>query len=416
MNEVIKNIIVMLTYTKISRRISQSSVVQAIVNYGPVSRASVAKITGLSKQTVSEIVANLEEKGWVRPVGQTEGHIGRRAVVYELLPTAALVASVDLGGTKVRAAISDLNGMIIHERLEPTDPRGGQDVVHQIAQMVHNLISDTGSSYESLHTAVIGVPGVPNPETGAILLAPNIGGIDRINFAESLSQKLGVEIIVENDVNLSALGEHWLGEKGEQDNLVYLSVGTGIGAGIVLGGSLLRGSFGAAGEVGFLPLGTDPFEPESLKTGALERSTATSAIINNYKKHSQTLKNVPEVFEAAASGDMNAILVLDHVAKNIALSIAAIAAIIDPSKVVIGGSIGSRPELLKLIIKHSSRCFPRQIKIEKTQLGSHATLVGGVATALHHLHLSLFAEGQDIGTISIPPAPAIENLKSCEMR
>ncbi len=406
----------MSSYTKISRKISQSSVVQAIVNYGPVSRASVAKITGLSKQTVSEIVAKLEAKGWVRAVGQTEGHIGRRAVVYELSPTAALVASVDLGGTKVRAALCDLNGRILYELLESTDPKGGINIVHQITRMVRNLVSNSGNSYKGLHTAVIGVPGVEDNETGEIHLAPNITGIDKINFAECLRKELGIEIIVENDVNLSALGEHWHGDQGEHDSLVFLSIGTGVGAGIVLGGNLLRGSFGAAGEVGFLPIGTDPNEPESLNSGALERATATWAIINNYKERSGIDKTVPEVFEAAASGDKYAIEVLDNVARNLAFAIAAVVAIIDPSKIIVGGSIGSRPELLKRITQYASHCIPRQIKIEKTRLGNKASLAGGVATALYHLHLSLFAEGQDIGTISVPPAPAIENFKVCEVQ
>lgn len=402
-------------YTNISRKISQSSVIQTIVKYGPISRASVAKLTGLSKQTVSEIVANFEEKGWVRAVGQTEGHIGRRAVVYELSPTAALIASVDLGGAKVRAALCDLTGRVLFEMLEPTEPRGGQDVVQQISRMIRSLVSSYGSSYEDLHTAVIGVPGVPDAKTGAILLAPNIAGIDQIDLEGSLTQELGIEIIVENDVNLSALGEHWLGDQGEQDNLVFLSIGTGIGAGIVLAGNLLRGISGAAGEVGFLPFGTDPFEPESLNSGALERAAATYAIINNYKKKSQKVKTVPEVFEAASAGDENAVEVLDDVARNIALAILALASIIDPSKVVVGGSIGSRPELLKKIIHHASRCFPRQIDIEKTKLGTHAALAGGVATALYNLHLSLFAEGQDIGNITFPPAPSLENFKVCEL-
>ena len=101
---------------------SQSAIIQAIVDYKPVSRASVSKITGLSKQTVSEIVSKLETGGWVRTVGQTEGHVGRRAVVYEMSPTAATVASVDLGGTKIRTALCDLTGTIRSEVVEPTDP------------------------------------------------------------------------------------------------------------------------------------------------------------------------------------------------------------------------------------------------------------------------------------------------------
>lgn len=92
---------------------------------------------------------------------------------------------------------------------------------------------------------------------------------------------MGIEVLIENDVNLAALGEHWMTHQGNRNNLVFLSVGTGIGAGLVIGGQLVRGA-GGAGEIGFLPFGTDPFEAESLKVGALERATATSAIIGHY--------------------------------------------------------------------------------------------------------------------------------------
>ena len=388
---------------------SQSAVVQAIANCGPISRASVAKITGRSKQTVSEIVSNLESTGWVRAVGQTEGHIGRRAIVYEISPTVALVASVDLGGSKVRVALCDLNGNVMTELVEPTAPLGGKAVIDQIARMVRTIVSKSGNSFDNLNIVVVGVPGVPDPESGAINMAPNIAGIDRLDLAGSLKRQLQVDVIVENDVNLAARGEHWLGNHGEQDSLVYLSVGTGIGAGIVVGGSLLRGINGAAGEVGFLPFGADPFDPDTLDAGALERATATNAIIRDYLFRTGDRKTVPEVFNAAESGDADAIDTLDTVARQIARATVAIVAVIDPSTVVIGGSIGSRDELLERIVHHASCCFPRKIKIEKTRLGAQAALAGGAVTALQHLHVSLFAAGQNMTKFSVPPA-AIENF------
>ena len=158
--------------SKISRRMSQSAVVQAIATYGPISRASVAKLTGLSKQTISEIVGKLEGDGWVRTVGQTEGHVGRRAVVYEIAPNAATVASVDLGGTKVRVALCDLTGSVLDERTEPTEQSGGMNVVEQVSRMVRAIAS--GPQYGDLKFAVVGVPGAPDAATGAILMAPNI--------------------------------------------------------------------------------------------------------------------------------------------------------------------------------------------------------------------------------------------------
>ena len=401
----------MAVQSKISRRMSQSAIIQAIVNYGPISRASVSKMTGLSKQTVSEIVANLEEDGWVCTVGQTEGHIGRRAVVYEISPTAATIASVDLGGTKVRVALCDLTGVVLSEYVEPTEKAGGKAILKQIARMIRSIASSKGNSFTDLHVAVIGVPGVPDPKSGAIKMAPNISGIDLFDLAEELHALLDVEVFVENDVNLAATGEHWMGNRGENDNLAYVSVGTGIGAGLVLGGALLRGSFGAAGEIGFLPFGADPFEAESLTTGALERRTATEAIVEGYFARSGEQKSVPEVFEAAAAADQNARDTLNDVAKQIARAIVSIVAVVDPSTVVIGGSIGTRDELLVRIIHHAERCYPRPIKIEKSRLGNHAALAGGAAVALSHLHVSLFAEGQKGAKISVP-APTIEVFRA----
>ena len=238
-------------------------------------------------------------------------------------------------------------------------------------------------------------------------MRPTLRELTKSTSAGELQDRLGVETIVENDVNLFALGEHWLGNRSEHDILAYLSIGTGLGAGIVVGGKLLRGSFGAAGEVGYLPFGADPFDAESLKIGALERVAATDAIIEFYRNRTGRRLSVPDVFDAAGQGDDAAIETLDAVAGQIARATAAIAAVLDPSTIVVGGSIGARDELLVRIRDQARRCFPRRIEIEKTRLGDRAALAGGAATALNHLHVSLFAEGQKGAEITIPP-PSIE--------
>ena len=397
--------------SRISRRMSQSAVIQAIANYGPTSRASVAKQTGLSKQTVSEIVANLEAEGWVRVVGQTEGNIGRRAVVYEISPSAATIASVDLGGTKVRVALCDLTGKVLAERVEPTSHEGGISIVDQIVRLIRASTDAPDTNFGELRIAVVGVPGVPEAETGAVLMAPNIAGIDQIDLAGLLQDRLGVEVFVENDVNLAALGEHWLGNPGDTDDLVFISVGTGIGAGIVVGGNLLRGSTGGAGEIGFLPFGADPFEQESLEVGAFERVSATKAIIDLYASKSGQTADVPSIFEAANAGDAAALTTLDEVAKQISRGAAALVAVVDPSAIVLGGSIGIREELLERVRRYMAMCCPKPFEIEKSRLGDHAALAGGASVALTHLHLSLFAEGQKGAEISVPP-PDIAYFKA----
>lgn len=396
--------------TNLSRRMTLSNIVQAITTYGPISRASVAKMTGYSKQTVSEIVSSLEEDGWVQTVGRTKGNVGRRAVVYEIVPDAALVASVDLGGTKVRVALCNLSGAVVAEVAESTCQEGGEAVVDQIARIVGAAAKNNNICQEKVRVAVVGVPGVPDAETGHINLAPNISGIDKVDFPSLLHARLGIEVIVENDVNLAALGEHWMTHQGDKDDLVYLSIGTGIGAGVVIGGQLVRGATGAAGEVGFIPFGADPTEPESLKVGALERMTATTAIVNGYLGETGERKSVPEIFDAYAAGEEAAAKVLRTTACYIARTIGVIAAVIDPHCVVIGGSIGARKELIRMIEQEIARSFPRAIPVEASVLGNHAALAGGASVALSRLHIALFSAGLPGAGIVVPP-PEIENYQ-----
>jgi predicted NBD/HSP70 family sugar kinase len=387
-----------------------SAIVQAITTYGPVSRASVAKMTGFSKQTVSEVVSSLEFDGWVQTVGRTEGNIGRRAVVYEIIPDAALVVSVDLGGTKVRVALCNLSGAVVEEVAEPTCQDGGLAIVDQIARIIFETADGFGVDAKKIRVAVVGVPGVLDIETGNINLAPNITGIDTIDFPTLMQDRLGIEVLVENDVNLAALGEHWMAHQGVKDDLVYISIGTGIGAGLVIGGQLVRGATGAAGEIGYIPFGADPTEPQSKEIGALERVTATGAMIDHYLELTGTQLMVPDIFEAALNGDLSATQVLKRAASYIARAVGTIAAVVDPASVIIGGSIGARTELFAMIEKEITKVFPKKILVEPSVLGNHAALAGGTSIALSRLHIALFSKGLTDAKIIVPP-PEITNFR-----
>lgn len=380
---------------------------EAVVQNGPISRASIAKQTGLSKQTISEIMRDLEAEGWVRETGRTGGHVGRTAVTYEIVPSAAYIAAVDLGGTKVRVAISDLTCQVFAERTEPTDPRGGQAVIGQIAALVRAAARSADVPDARLRFAVIGVPGAPDRATGQVRLAPNIYGFDTMDVASAFEAALGIDVTLENDVNLAVLGENWLGQGQGIDNLAYIALGTGVGSGLILGGHLARGAHGAAGELGFLPFGSDPFEPESLRAGAYERAVASLAIKGRYRDLAGIERDVPEIFVAADNGDLQAMTVLDETARMLARGIAAICAVADPELVILGGSIGARPELIARVQAVLPQCFPAPVRVEPSLLGTHAALVGAAAIGLSHLHNALFGADAPEGRISLPPANAV---------
>ena len=391
-----------------SRQFSLCTVLETVVHCGPISRASIAKQTGLSKQTISEIARSLEDDGWIRQTGRTSGHVGRSAITYEIVPEAACIATVDLGGTKARAAIADLSCRVLAELTEPTDKRGGIHVVHQIARMCREAAAKDDIAFDNVRLAVVGVPGVPEASTGRILLAPNIDGFDDLDVASALTRELGREAVFENDVNLAVIGENWLGAGVGFEDLAYIALGTGIGAGIMVAGELVRGHENAAGELGFLPFGADPAEPESRRAGALERVTATHGICRRYRALAGRELEVPAIFDAAAAGDPHAAAVIDETAGYLAQAIATLAAVTNPGRVIVGGSIGSRTELVERIRQRVPLCTPRQIDIAVSELGTQAAIAGGAAVGLGQLHATLFSGGVPGAEIALPPADVVK--------
>lgn len=388
--------------TNFSRQVSLCTAMQAIIHCGPISRASIAKQTGLSKQTISEVVRILCDEGWVQETGRTSGHVGRSATTYEIIPDSALLAVVDLGGTKMRAAIVDLTGQVLAEVVEPTSPAGGLAVAKQIGALTRRAALKKGIDFARVLRTVVGCPGVPDQVTGAVDFAPNILGIDAVDFRSAVSKSTQTTAILENDVNLAVLGEQWLGAGQGIDHLVFIALGSGIGAGIIANGALLRGATGAAGELGYLPFGSDPFEPESLRVGALERVVATNGIKAAYTVASGQVLDVPQIFDAAQSGDPAAQQVIEETARHMGRAVAAIAAVAAPELVILGGSIGVRTEIVEATRRELALCFPFPLRIEPSHLGNHAALSGAVAVGLTGLHTTLFGQSPPGAVITLP--------------
>ena len=386
----------------VPRQMSLFQAMQAIIHCGPISRASIAKQTGMSKQTASEVVRILCENGWVRETGRTSGHIGRTASTYELVPASAFVVAIDLGGTKLRSAIVDLAGNVLAELVEPTHPLGGLAVARQIGEISRRAAKEGGVEYSLVKIAVVGCPGVPDQEKGTVRFAPNISGIDTINFAEEVSKSLGIPVKLENDVNLAALGEHWAGAGQNIENLVLISLGTGIGAGLIVNGELLRGSGGFAGELGYLPFGADPFEELSLKKGAFERGAATHGIRQAYTELTSETLDVPDIFSRLREGDPSALKVIEQTAAYLAWAVASVSVVTNPELVILGGSIGSQPEMIEATRAYVAKCFPYVVRIEPSPLGNHAALCGAAAIGLEHLHTALFAISAPGAIVSLP--------------
>ncbi|MBS7704783.1 ROK family transcriptional regulator [Chelatococcus asaccharovorans] len=389
--------------TPVARQISLRTVIQALLDEGPISRAQIAKITGLSKQTISEVVRELEDDGWLRERGRTQGVLGRSAVTYEINNRAAFVLGMDLGGTKLRMAVADLAGAVLAEEEVPTDLRGGLHVVEQIAALARRLAARAGVPAAGLRFGVMGTPGVVDPESGAIHVAPNIPGVDRIDVAGALRERLGITIAIENDVNLAVKGEQWQGHGAGAGTFAFIALGTGIGMGIVADGKLLRGARGAAGEIAYLPIGGDPYDPRGFMLGTLETAVGSKGIADRYRDYGGTAgTTVREIFTALEAGDAIAAVTIDETARLIAPALIAVQALIDPEVIVLGGSIGVRTELFERIRHHLARCGHVPPRLAISRIGNRAALIGAIGAALTDLHNSLFGLDVKPGDLSLP--------------
>jgi glucokinase len=294
----------------------------------------------------------------------------------------ALVLGVDLGGTKVRAAIADGSGAVLAEMTSATDERGGRHVVEQIAVLARSLVSTAGATIDRVLATAVGTPGVPDVQSGTLGLSPNVDGFGVVSLRDELADRLGHPVVLDNDVTAAAVGERWAGSARGCDDFVFVAVGTGIGMGIVSAGRVLRGAHGAAGEIGYLPLGTDPFDPVNQHRGALEEAVAGEMVAARFRAATGTAISTRAVFDLAAQGVPAAVTVVEEHGRYLALAISAVTAVLDPALVVLGGGVGSRTELLEPVRAGLADLGKAPVEVRTSALGSRAAVVGALNLAL----------------------------------
>ncbi|WP_429932503.1 ROK family protein [Agrobacterium vitis] len=295
-------------------------------------------------------------------------------------PGNGWVIGIDLGGTKILAGIARSQEQIVATREEPTLHGEDAPVLAQMARLITTLLSDVGALAQELDNIVIGVPSAVDPKTGLSSLSPNLAlPVDR-PLADLMSRFISCPVTVENDVNLAAYGEAWVGAGQGLGSLVFVSFGTGVGMGIVLDGEPWRGAAGRAGEIAYLPIGASPHETAPLsENGLYEDGVGTSGIRQRFTTDGET---VADLFSLARSGNEQARSAIDSVAKQASIGIAAVHALLDPAVTVIGGGIGSQPEFFTLLQTHLEPLLPFESPLKQSRLGIQAGMIGAVALAL----------------------------------
>src|SRR6201996_42797 len=401
------------------RALNEQLLLDHIRSSGPYSRADLARVSGLSKPTVSLALANLERAGLVRLAGQRTGGPGRTALLYEVRPGAGFVLGLDIGLRYLRGAVADLAGEVRARLSVPVHATTVSGRVAELVELADELCARTGITRAAVTQTVVGSPGVYDPQRNLMALTGGLPGWDQPEALAGLRAAFGPALEIENDVDAAALAERALGEGREADSFAFVHVGSGIGLGLVLGGRLHRGVHGVAGEIAFLPIGGHPqawadtetnaessagasaradaggervtARPEGViiapaearRRGTLEIAAAADGIVRAARRVGLTESSTARgVFEAAAAGDTRAAAVVAEEARLVASAICCVISVVDPSLIVLGGGIGQAPGFAEAVTAALEEIAPVLPEVKVSALGTDVVVDGCLAEAV----------------------------------
>ncbi|MFF5488014.1 ROK family protein [Streptomyces virginiae] len=370
-------------------RANLERVVRAVRLAGSLTQAEIARATGLSAATVSNIVRELKGGGTVEVTDTSAG--GRRARSVSLSGDAGIVIGVDFGHTHLRVAVGNLAHQVLAEESEPLDVDASwADGFDRAEALVGRLIADIDVGLEKVIGVGLGVPGPIDVESGTLGSTAILPGWAGINPRQELSQRLGVPVYVDNDANLGALGELvWGSGRGVKD-LAYIKVASGVGAGLVINGQIYRGPGGTAGEIGHITLDESGPVCRCGNRGCLETFTAARYVLPLLQGTHGPELTMERVVELAREGDPGCRRVITDVGRHIGSGVASLCNLLNPSRVVLGGSLAEAGELVLAPIRESVGRYAipsaaRQLSVLTGNLGGRAEVLGALALVLSEM-------------------------------
>jgi predicted NBD/HSP70 family sugar kinase len=394
------------------RRQNTMTVLQAVRRDGPLTRSDVARRTGLSKPTVSEIVASLLSQGYLRESEEGSGkqeRTGPRASLLQFAADLGAVLAIDLSIYKVTAVVADLDGTVRATQrltLKAKHQASADAFVRSVDETVEAALRDAGVSRDRLWFAAIGIPGTLDRDSGTIKLAPTLARWGRQPLGRMLQDLFSCPVLIENEVHLSVLAEQRWGGALDVTDAVYFHAGIGLALGLLVHGQIYRGSDGIAGEIGYM-LGSSDEDADAADFGAFEWSAGGLAFARLARRAVEKGRGAgmlalaggrPEkidaklVFQAARSGDSAASAVIATVVDRLAIGVANLCCILNPAVVILGAGLSQAGddllEPLRARVAALSPMPPRRFVISK--LGARAVTLGAIEHALRAAEAARF--------------------------
>lgn len=384
---------------RLIRRHNGKRILDAVRRHGPISRAALAHRAELSPPTVSALVDDLvDRRGLLRNVGKGESSGGRRPLMVDFNADYGYVVGIDIGSRTLRSVLADLRGNVVRRREERTPTTSRDAILNAIISSVQRLFTEAGIGMDKLFAIGAGAPGMTDVTRGRVISAVNLKDWTDVPLRDLLQDQFHVPVFVDNDVNMAALGEQWVGCAKDCPNFVFIALGAGVGAGIVIDGRLYRGTRWYAGEISHMHLDHRRWNVEYGEQGYLESCAGAEAIAREWQRlRGPGAPAVPsadgaaEVFEAARYGDAGADEVVQQVAVYLGTAIANIAAVLDPELIVFGGGISHvGDQLLQPVRAVVSRIVPNVPEIRVSATGDDAQVFGSLYSALQLADVRLF--------------------------
>jgi predicted NBD/HSP70 family sugar kinase len=382
---------------RLLRALNDRAALELLLTRGPLTRAQLGEMTGLSKVTASQLVERLEERGLVRRVGEQAGGRGPNAQLYAVTPGSAHVIGVDVGPDRVVAACADITGTVTGRAEQST--KNNDDPVGVVHNAVLEAATRAGTDMTGVRRVVLGTPGLVDPKTGDIAFAFDLPRWHR-GLVGALREDLNTPVVFGNDVNLAAVAESSVGAAKGVDDFVLIWVGRGVGLATVIGGRVHHGSSGAAGEIGYLPVAGAPVPRNVTRRGvkgAFQQLAGAEAVRAVGRAHGFRGADAADVVRAAVAAGANGAPVLDELARRLALGVASTCVVLDPPLVVLAGEVGQAggDALAQRVENEVAAITLVSPRVVVTQVAEEPVLNGALRTALDAVRDDVF--GSTVG-------------------
>jgi glucokinase len=368
--------------------INRTAILELIRREGLISRTAIVESLGVSLPTAMRIVDELVGEGLVKLHGKTEWSGGRRRPLLEFNAAESVVIGVDLGGPVFYGAISDLGGNITEEVELPRLGSSAEENYSQTLTLIDTLLKSPKLQDRKIRGIGVGVPGITDHKNGVVNWAYSLNWRD-FPLKALLAEKYSFPMIVDNDMNLGALGELWFGKGQSARNMILLTVSTGIGAGIIIERELYRGSNNYSGEIGNM-IPSRMFLGQNFGDfGALENQASFTGIIRLARQELQLRPDQPltgdDIFAAFNRSEPWAKKLIDEMIQYLAVAVANLEVVFDPDIIILCGDVTRFSDrLIEPILRDMGKCIPNTPNLVISDLGRKAVVLGAVTNVLHN--------------------------------